>query len=226
MFKAVDGSLKIYKRAKGSSDSDDVEKLILVAREHYVVSRVSFLSGYSVSAYLLLQQSFEMYIRAILKANGHNTKAYTQHDLVQLLSKGRDIPEFVDIAKKKSYKDIFDQLYLAYDILRFGEDAGHGWSANALPFIDELALKFETMLQKKVYPSGKICLYVHDLTLPFFLNGNGYFNLSSTTNNRLANHSLKIDAPRIDYAKEREDYLRKKNQSTESIHKENGEKSV
>ena len=205
-FAPVKNSLNVYKKnsnGKTSSENElrELRRQILIARQHYVVSRVSFLSGNIVSAYLLLQQSFEMYLKSILRAYNLSGYASKQHNLIVLLSKGRSIPELLEIANNRDYKDILEKLYLGYRLVRFAEDSGYDWSANAFPFIDDLALKFEKLLQKKVFPDKKICLYVHDLMLGFFLNGNGFFDYLMTTNNSLATMGLEFDALRIEYAK-------------------------
>ena len=154
-----------------------------VAREHYVVCRVALLSGYSISAFLLAQQSIEMYLKAMIKANGDGT-TYNQHNLVDLLSKGRKISGIAQIGRNPMQKKLLEELYVAYDKMRFGEDQGHTHdNVRVLRMIDELALSFEKMFKEKMYPSQRNLLYVHNLMRVFFLKENSYFTPSMITNN-------------------------------------------
>ena len=121
-----------------------------IAREHYVMARVSFQQGMTYPSCLLAEQSVEMYIKAILQLD-HESK--NTHDLPKLLLLGREkIPYFDKILNDPKLLYFVQQLKDSYFQMRFGE-VGFSIKVNELiQVLDEVVFNLDKYYRETSQP--------------------------------------------------------------------------
>ena len=94
-----------------------------IAREHYVSARLAIVSSRFYSAGLLMEQSIELHIKALIFLHhGQATwKNRNGHQLRNLLTTETGIPLFQEILGNADYMDLIDNLEKGYNDVRFGE---------------------------------------------------------------------------------------------------------
>jgi hypothetical protein len=182
----------VYVRGKVAGQSIDLQTEIAhirsIAREHYVVSRVSLVCSYSISGCLLAQQAIEMYLKGIIIANGGTPRG---HELIKLVGYGimQRISGLEELSKNRDQMVLMKQLCAVYDSLRFAEDTGYFIAnKNIFMFLDELVFFFEKMYADFLKQSD-IKIYVHETMKNRFLKFNDYFTPEMVSNNSRTNHA-------------------------------------
>ena len=175
-----------------------------IAREHYVIARVSFIQGLVYPSCLLAEQSVELFIKAILHLD-HKSKDI--HYLPDLLKRGKAKIGYFDLLlTDERLKAFIESLSLAYGKMRFGE-AGFDINTKELYLaLDEVVYNldrlYQTASQSRVvqrvravqkdgvttqsYEKQKCFLYVPTALKEAFLRDNKFFNESDISDDFMA----------------------------------------
>jgi HEPN domain-containing protein len=172
-----------------------------IARQHYVVARVSLQQGLTDSGCLLAEQSIEMFIKSILnlqnKSEGH-------HILLRLLRRGRKkFTYFDNLLNDKKIRYFFENLDEIYFSVRFGEGRADVKSPELIQVLDEVAFNLDKTYREEmvtniiVHSAGAVrdrtreCpLYVPDSMKEAFLLRNKYFSEKDISNDFMAKDSF------------------------------------
>ena len=148
-----------------------------IARDHYVVARVSLAVNYSITGCLIAHQSLEMYLKGIIRLFGGKPDGHYLDKLVGYGAFSLKIAELIEMAKNTEQMTLLKQLYEVYHFLRFGEDAGFFIeNKNTVLELDAIVFLFEQMYAKKLNESRPPRLYVYETWKNRFLKFNDYFN--------------------------------------------------
>jgi HEPN domain-containing protein len=175
-----------------------------IAREHYVMARVSFMQGMVYPSCLLAEQSVELFIKAILHLDN---KSKGTHYLPDLLKRGKAKIGYFDLLLTDERLKVFiESLSLAYGKMRFGE-AGFDINTKELCFaLDEVAYSLDRLYQTTAQPhivqrvravqkdgvttqsyeKQKCLLYVPTALKEAFLRDNKFFNEDAISDNFMA----------------------------------------
>jgi HEPN domain-containing protein len=155
-----------------------------IAREHYVVARVSLQQGMTYPSCLLAQQSVEMFVKAILHLD-HKSKV--SHDLLELLKLGKEKVAYFDklLTDPKLFYFIRN-LAPVYFKMRFGEVGFTIKSDELVQVLDEVAFNLDKSYREIMKNEEKCPFYVPDAMKEAFLRDNEYFSEKDISNNFMA----------------------------------------
>lgn len=159
-----------------------------IAREHYVVARVSFQQGMTYPSCLLAQQSVEMFVKAILHLD-HKSKGI--HYLPDLLKRGKEkVAYFNKLLKEPKLSYFIQNLILVNTKMRFGEVGYTVKSDELVQVLDEIAFNLDKSYREVMKNKEKCPLYVPDTMNDAFLRDNKYFSEKDISNNFMARISM------------------------------------
>jgi HEPN domain-containing protein len=172
-----------------------------IARQHYVIARVSLQQGLIDSGCLLAEQSVEMFMKSILnlrnKSEGH-------HILLRLLRRGRKkFPYFDNLLNDKKKLYFFENLDEIYFSVRFGEGSANVKSPELIQVLDEVVFNLDKTYREEmikniiVHTAGavrdrtrKCLLYVPGSMKEAFLLRNKYFGEKDISSDFMAKDSF------------------------------------
>lgn len=175
-----------------------------IARQHYVVARVSLQQGLTDSGCLLAEQSVELFVKAILHLQSNIEEA---HYLVKLLRRGKGkIPYFDKLLADQKMLYFLEGLNLVYNTMRFGEGKSSVKSLELMQVLDEVAYNLDKTyrdmasghvvqrasvtvkegVQTTSYEAKATPLYVPDSMKEAFLKDNKYFGETDISNDFMA----------------------------------------
>lgn len=159
-----------------------------IAREHYVVARVSLQQGMTYPSCLLAQQSVEMFVKAILHLD-HKSKDI--HYLPKLLERGKGKVTYFDKLLKDPKLSYFIQnLTLVNTKMRFGEVGFTIKSDELVQVLDEVAFNLDKSYREIIKHKEKCPFYVPDSMKEAFLRHNKYFSGKDISNDFMASTPL------------------------------------
>jgi HEPN domain-containing protein len=160
-----------------------------VARQDYVVARVTLFEGFAEVGCMLAQQSIEAMLKAIIALH-HKKKA--THDLKYLLQLSRDYIPFADeILKNPDMVHLLDGLFAGYRMMRYGEAKYSVQSDRIVRLLDELIFKLDKLYAETIKGSFG-SLFVPDSMRETFLRDNHFFMSDMVTSNPLALFGLPV----------------------------------
>jgi HEPN domain-containing protein len=175
-----------------------------IAREHYVMARVSFIQGMIYPSCLLAEQSVEMFVKAILHLD-HKSKDV--HYLPYLLQRRKGKVAYFDkLLNDERLFSFVKSLSLAYSKMRFGEV---GFSINVKELclaLDEVVFNLDKLYREtsqshivqrvratlkdgvttSSYEHPECPLYVPTAMKEAFLRDNKYFGEKDISDNFMA----------------------------------------
>jgi HEPN domain-containing protein len=155
-----------------------------IARHHHVVARV-FLNqtpmGLTYSGCLLVQQSIEMFVKAILHLH---RKSKGTHSLLELLERGKgEVAYFDKLLKEPKLSYFIRSLWHVYTKMRFGE-AGFNVQINeSIQILNEVAFNLHKSYIETMKFKDQLPLYVPDAMKEAFLRDNKYFGEKDISTN-------------------------------------------
>jgi len=151
-----------------------------IAREHYVVARVSLQQGMTYPSCLLAQQSVEMFVKAILHL-GHKSKGI--HYLPELLERGKGkVPYFDKLMDDPKLSYFIRNLTLVNTKMRFGEAGFNIKSDELIEVLDEVAFNLDKSYREIIKHNGECPFYVPEAMKEAFLSHNKYFGEKDISN--------------------------------------------
>ena len=175
-----------------------------IARENYVIARVSFQQGMIYPSCLLAEQSVEMLVKAILHLD---QKSKDIHYLPDLLKRRRATIAYFDLLLNDERLRVFiENLSVAYGRMRFGEVGFDINPKEMCQALDEVVYNLDKLYQSQSQPHvvqraravqkdgttttsyerQKPLLYVPAIMKQTFLQDNKYFGESDISDSLMA----------------------------------------
>ena len=163
---------KFTKKGLGEIKSVQFSIFANIAREHYVTARISIISHRWYSTALLMEQSIELYIKALLihkykKQTWSNKDGHKLRELMEAAQE--DIPIFKKILSDAAYMKLIDDLQKGYNDIRFGEAVISVKKHQLLEVYDNLMYDFISELFAITKIPGIDTIIVHEQCREQFL---------------------------------------------------------